>query len=181
MIRGGLKNWLLAPPVSGPPALLVALGAVAIPTAIRAAVDGVVTGCEFTPYLPFVLFAAMLSPWWSAGLAAVSAVAVLAGIFIHPHQDFSCFVSGAAMFLGASAIIIATVGLIRRGMAAIEGRGADETAGGIVFSLEKGQVWASWYGQGPPKLLGSHRKVSAMMEDFLAQSELAKRLNEDSK
>ena len=51
------------------------------------------------------------------------------------------------------------------------------SAGGIVFSLEKGEVWASWYGHGAPVHLGSQRKVSEMMEDFLAQVEVGKRLN----
>jgi hypothetical protein len=60
---------------------------------------------------------------------------------------------------------------------ALQKRGADETLGGIVFSLEKGQVWASWYGRGAPVLLGSQRKVSEMMQDFLAQEELARRLS----
>ena len=55
-------------------------------------------------------------------------------------------------------------------------RGADESPGGIVFSLDDGKVWASWYGQGPPVLLGSQKKVSGMMEDFLAQEEVGKRL-----
>ena len=57
-------------------------------------------------------------------------------------------------------------------------RGTDESLGGIVFSLERGEVWASWYGNAPPVLLGSQRKVSEMMQDFLKQEELGKRLNE---
>jgi hypothetical protein len=60
---------------------------------------------------------------------------------------------------------------------AIRVRGSDESAGGIVFSLEKGEVWASWYGQGAPVLLGSQRKVSEMMSDYLAQERLGKRLS----
>jgi hypothetical protein len=52
---------------------------------------------------------------------------------------------------------------------------ADEAKGGVIFSMEDGHVWASWYGQGPPVCLGSQQKVGRMMEDFLAQEELAKR------
>jgi hypothetical protein len=52
-------------------------------------------------------------------------------------------------------------------------------SGGLVFSLEKGEVWASWYGQDVPVRLGSQRKVAEMMEDFLAQEQLGKRLNGD--
>jgi hypothetical protein len=50
----------------------------------------------------------------------------------------------------------------------------------VIFSLDRGQVWASWYGQGPPVLLGSQRRVGEMMKDFLAHEELAKRLNRNS-
>jgi hypothetical protein len=50
-------------------ALLCGIFAVALPTAIRAAIDGVVTGCEFTPYLPFVLFSAILLRWWKVALS----------------------------------------------------------------------------------------------------------------
>jgi hypothetical protein len=178
-MRLGLKKWLFLPPVEGPQALLVAFGVIAIPTAIRAAVDGVIIGCEFTPYLPFVLLGAILAPWWSAGLAAIATVAILGGLYIQPQHNLACFLSGAAMFIGASAMIIGTVVLTRRALTAAR-RGENEASGGIVFSLEKGEVWASWYGDGPPMLLGSQRKVSAMMRDFLAQSEIAKRLNDKS-
>src|SRR5436190_1923537 len=101
MIRAGLMRWLEGPPLTGPNALACLAAAIAIPTLIRAAVDGVVTGCEFTPYLPFV----------------------------------------------------------------------------IVFSLENDEVWASWYGEGPPLRLGSQQRVSRMMKDFLRQEEVGKRLN----
>ena len=67
--------------------------------------------------------------------------------------------------------------LIRRVIMAIRVRGSDESAGGIVFSLEKGEVWASWYGEGPSLRLGSQQRVSAMMADFLKQEEVGKRLN----
>ena len=56
-------------------------------------------------------------------------------------------------------------------------RGADESTGGVIFSLEKGQVWASWYGQAAPVRLGTRREVSYMMEDFLAQEQVAKRFS----
>ena len=46
----------------------------------------------------------------------------------------------------------------------------------VSLSLEQGEVWASWYGQAAPVNLGSQRKVSEMMEDFLAQVELGERL-----
>jgi len=166
--------------MTGPLGILCGITAVALPTIVRASVDGVVTGCEFTPYLPFVLLSAILLRWWQAGAVALASVAVMGGLFLGPPTAFVtsvCFRSGAGLFLVSSAMMIGVVILIRRAFAAVRSRGADESLGGIVFSLEEGQVWASWYGQGPPVLLGSQTRVSRMMKDFLAQAEVGKRLN----
>jgi hypothetical protein len=183
MIRAILTRSFRAPLVTGGPAVLVGIAAVALPTLVRAAIDGAVTGCEFTPYLPFVLLSAILLGSWPAAIIAVASVATLGGLFIGPSASFlekPCFVSGAGTFLGASAVVIGLVIAIRRVFAAIEKRGTDEGSGGVIFSLDRGQVWASWYGQGPPVLLGSQRRVGEMMKDFLAHEELAKRLNRNS-
>jgi hypothetical protein len=151
--------------------------AVGIPTIVRVAVGGVVTGCEFTPYLPFVLISAILLRWWQAAGVALVPVAILGGMFGGtPAFALPCFFDAAVIFLTSSVVMIAIAVLIRHFILAIHNRGADESAGGIVFSLEKGEVWASWYGQGAPVRLGSQSKVSEMMEDFLAQVELGKRL-----
>ena len=177
MFQAGFHRWLLTPLVTGRLAFLCGVAAVALPTMVRAAVSGVVTGCEFTPYLPFVLITALALGWWQAGAVALASVAVLGGLFFGPsHQYFasSCFMSGAAIFLASSAMMIGIVVLLRRTVAAILNRGASD--GGVVFSLRGDQVWASWYDQGPPVRLGSEGDVSAMMADFLAQVELGKRL-----
>lgn len=176
---GCLKNWLLAPPLTGRLALLCGIVAVALPTSIRAAIDGIVTGCEFTPYLPFVLLSAILLRWWQAGLIALVSAVTLGGLFVGPPNEFlasRCFITSAGTFLAASAMMIGTVILVRRVVGAIQSRGADESSGGIIFSLEEDQVWASWSGHGSPVRLGSQKKVSEMMEDFLAQVEVGKRL-----
>lgn len=177
MIHAGLTRWLQTPPATWRLALFCGVAAVALPTIIRAAIDGVVTGCEFTPYLPFVLFSALLLRWWHAAAVALASVAMLGGLFMGPPSEFlvsECFLSSAGIFFASSAIMIGTVILIRGVFAAIQSR--DESAGGIVFSLEKEEVWASWYGSGPPMRLGSQERVEEMMEDFLAQRELGKRL-----
>ena len=178
MIRSSWIRWLHAPPITGWPALVCAFAAVGIPTAVRAAVSGVVTGCEFTPYLPFVMLSAILLGWRHAAGVAVASVLILGGLFPGASQAFleACFISSAAIFLGAATAIIATIVIIRRVIAGNRARGADGGPGGIVFSLEQGEVWASWYGQAAPVNLGSQRKVSEMMEDFLAQVELGERL-----
>ena len=177
MLRPDLARWVRAPLLTGWLALLGTVLAVALPTLVRVAVNGTVTGCEFTPYLPFVLLTAVFIGWLPATLVSVAAVATLGELFMSSHASSACFVSGASIFLGSSALIIGTVVLIRRAILALENRGPDESNGGIVFSLEQEQVYASWYGRGPPVLLGSRHRVKSMMEDFLAQEELAKRLN----
>lgn len=180
MLRAELVRRLRALPLQGRLALLAGVACVAFPTAIRAAGSGVVTGCEFTPYLPFVFLASVVLRWWQAGLVTLAAVAILGGSFLVPVHDLQCFQSAAAVYLASAAMIIGSVVLIRSCLTAMLGGGGDESLGGIVFSLEKGEVWASWYGQGAPVLLGSEHKVSEMMEDFLAQVEIGKRLNGES-
>ena len=50
-------------------------------------------------------------------------------------------------------------------------------SGQVVFSLENNQAWAGWHGRKAMVQLGSKDDVAEMMEDFLAQLELAERLN----
>ena len=183
MIRANWSRWLRTPPVTGWNALLCGTALVAIPTAVRAAISGAVTGCEFTPYLPFVLISAILMGWRQAGAVALASVAVLGGLFVGRVSAFleECFISGAGTFLGSSAMVIGVAVLIRRVISGLDSRGAEENSGGVIFSLEKGQVWASWYGQSPPVCLGSQKRVGTMMEDYLAQVEIGERLTRRSK
>lgn len=176
-MKAGLARWLQEPPVTGWCALVGAIAAVAAPTIFRFAVRGTVTGCEFTPYLPFVLLAAILIGWWQSAAVALASVAVLGGLFVGPQAAIAqrdCFVSGAALFLASSAVIVGIAIVVRRVIGSLQRRGADEGPGGIVFSLEQGEVWASWYGQGAPLRLGPQRKVARMMKEFLAGAESAK-------
>ena len=182
-MQANWTQWLQKPPISGKAAVLCGVVAVAIPTAIRWAISGAVTGCEFTPYLPFVLVSAIMTGWRYASAVAIASVAVLAGLFTGAsHEPFqACFLSGAGTFLASSAMIIGVAALIRRVIAGLENRGAQENSGGVIFSLEKGRVWASWYGQDSPICLGSQKRVGAMMEDYLAQVEIGERLTRRSK
>jgi len=146
---------------------------IALPTVARAAMNGTVTGCEFTPYLPFVLLSAILIGWWQASAVALISVAIMGGLFITPpisSLEKSCFLAGAGMFLAAAATMIGTAVIVRRAFAFLHRRGADEAGGGIVFSVAQGEVWASWYGLAAPVRLGAERKVAETMERFLARS-----------
>jgi hypothetical protein len=80
-----------------------------------------------------------------------------------------CFASSAAMFLGASAMMIGVAELFRRWISALQNREPD--GGGIIFSLEDGEVWASWNGSGAPVRLGSKKNVSEKMKSFLAHAD----------
>jgi hypothetical protein len=174
-------RWLIGPPLAGGIALLAGAGAVAIPTLIRAAVNGVVTGCEYSPYVPFVLLAAILLRWWQAALVALACVGTDA-MFHHgswqAFVDSSCFETSAMLFLAGSAAMVGAAVLVRRVAARMLHREADR---GIVFSLENGNIWASWYDSGPRVRLGSNDKVAAMMEDFLAQHRVAERLSQSAR
>lgn len=172
MLRFALARWIQAPPVTGWLALVVGLAAIWVPTVIRLAVTGVVTGCEFTPYLPFVLLCAILLRWWQASAVTLASVATLGGLFGgSPAFQLSCFMPAAGIFLASSAVMIGFAILVRVGVHAVQRPGAGEGSGGIVFSVESGDVWASWHGQGAPVRLGSRRRVSETMEDFLSQAE----------
>lgn len=176
MFRFALARWIQAPPAAGWLALVVGLAAVWVPTVIRLALTGVVTGCEFTPYLPFVLICAILLRWWQASAVALASVATLGGLFGgSPAFQLSCFMPAAGIFLASSAVMIGFPILVRVGVRALQRPGASEESGGIVFSVESGDVWASWHGQGAPVRLGSRRRVAETMEDFLSQAERGNR------
>lgn len=178
-MKTAVARLLEAPLLSGRPALLASIVAVGIPTSVRAGVDGIVAGCEFTPFLPFVLITAILLGWRSAILVSVASVVVLGGLFsgfADGQMTRSCFLSEAGIFLVSSALIIGTVIAVRYALGKAHERGPDDPAEGIIFSLEKGKVWASWRGYSPSICLGSRERVGAMMEDFLAQAALGDRL-----
>ena len=173
MIRSHLTRWLAAPLVTGWTALACVAAAVALPTAFRAAIDGVVMGCEFTAYLPFVLLGAVVIGWWQAGVIALVSVGILGGLFASSTTqlfDMPCFISAAATFAAASAVIIAFVMIVRRVLGGASAHGSDDQSGGVVLTLEQGDVWASWYGQGRPVRLGSQRKVNEMLGKLLPEA-----------
>ncbi len=177
-----LSKLLLAPPQTGKTGLLLSILLIAVPTAIRLSVDGYVTGIGFTPYTPFVLLAALLVGWRPAIAIAVSCAVFGDILFVGPRQLFEgpTDIFGMIAFLTTSALII---GLVEAARAIIENtlRPArqDGKPAPVVFSLQGGDAWASWYGSHSWIRLGPKDEVAEMMEDFLAQLELGKRLNED--
>ena len=180
MANWNVTRWARTRPLSAKPALAFAIFAIGVPTIIRIGMDGMVEGCEFTPFLPFVLLSAIFLRWWQAAgvaLASVLAVQIVCKCPMAKSFVSECFLTSAGIFLASSAAMILAAMAVRRVITALQGRGEDESAGGVIFSLEQGVVWASWYGQGAPIRLGSSRRVSEMMKDFLAQEDFARRLN----
>jgi len=178
MTRDDLIDLLLTPSISGARAIFYTILAAGVPTFIRAGVAGFVSGCELTIYLPFVLFAAVFMGW-KYGLATALTSAVLAQFVVmglhHSFLASACSIYSMSVFSIGSGVIIAAVHGLRR----LIGSRSDlpgSSDGGIIFSLEKGQAWASWYGQSLHVQLGPQSEVAEMMEDFLAQLEVGKRL-----
>lgn len=174
---GLLRKWLVATPIAGKPAVTLAVVAVALPTLYRVSLSGMVMGIGYCPYLPFVLFSALLLGWRHAAAVALVSVVVADVLFVGPR--FQLFEGPTAMlgdlgFLFASALIIALVQAIRTAFDDLVGPTATD---GVFFSLENGQAWASWPTAGFHLRLGPQDDVAEMMKDFVAQVELGKRLN----
>ena len=180
MTRDSLSALLLAPSIMGARATFYTAVAIGVPTAIRVAVDGFVSGCELTIYLPFVLISAVFMGSRHAAATALISVALAETVIMGPHHSIfgsACSVYSISVFFIGSAVLIAFVQGLRRLIALrLERLGSSER--GIVFSSEDGQARASWYGQLSSVQLGPQEEVAEMMKDFLTQLELGKRLTQ---
>jgi hypothetical protein len=174
------RRWLLAPPLSGKFAIACSAAAIAIPTLLRQSVDGMVMGVDCLPYCPFVLISAILMGWRYATVVAIASALVCDYLFMGVHHQLletrtDWF--GMGVFLSYCLLIIGLVEAVRKMVATFPRKAEpDEVWSGIIFSLEGGQAWASWKGADAPVPLGPCDEVAEMMEDFLAQVELGKRL-----
>jgi hypothetical protein len=174
-----LAHWFEEPAVKVESwAIFWTVLAVAVPTFIRAGVDDVVMGCESIAYVPSVLLAAIFLGARHAAIVAVVSAFVSDWMFMdHEHSLFeTCDLFGIGVFMLASALIIASVELPRHVPKTVSCSAPDKEPAGIVFSLEKGQAWVSWYGGKGPVRLGPQGEVADMMQDFLAQLEVGERL-----
>ena len=179
-VRHVVSKWLSATPLTGMPMLLCVVAALAAPTLIRASVEGVVTGVGFTPYLPFVLLAALMLRWQVAAAVAVASAVLADFLFVgtrHELLSTPTDLFGMLVFAAASALTIGLAHAFRRVVAdPIWLNGPDHPPTGLVFSLEGGQVYASWYGGRSFVPVGPEAEVAKMMQDFLAQREVGRRL-----
>lgn len=166
--------------VTGIWAVFWAVAAVATPTLIRLSVQDFVTGCGTVTYVPFILLSALFLGWRFAVPVVLGSAYFADALFMgHGHLllEGPCDIYGMTAFLIGSGLIITSLEAVRHEVKNMPGPvGSQEGTAGIVFSLEDGQAFASWYGSPSAVRLGSQEEVAEMMSDFLAQLELAKRL-----
>ncbi len=174
-----VTKWFLAPAMTGKRAHFFSLAAVGLPTLIRASVQGPVTGIPLLTYVPFVLLAAIALCWRHAVAVALVSALVGSTLFIEPRFVILAGPTdwfAIAAYLIASAMIIKFVHSLKGVVVEVPGSSAAKHRSGIVFSSEGGDTWASWPGRGCTVHLGDRDEVAAMMEDYLAQCELGRRL-----
>lgn len=174
-----VRKWFLAPPLTGKQAHFWTVVAVAVPTLIRAAFQGVVSGIPLQTYVPFVLLAAICLGWRHATAVALGSAVVGSLLFIEPRFIFLAGptdIFAIAAFLVGSAMIIKFVHALKGIVVDAPGSTAAQQRSGIVFSSEGGDAWASWQGHSCSVRLGNQDDVAEMMQDFLAQRELGKQL-----
>ena len=172
-------NWLFAPPLKGRAAWAVTGAALAIPTFLRDTIPPHLMDQGCTTFIPFVLATSILCGWRFATLVALGSVVschfIMAGMPLDFHVS-RAQVEGYGVFLASSALMIAIIRLFRAAASrSLRQAGAKGNEKGVVFSLDGGEAWASWYGVDAPVRLGPRDQVVNMMEDFIKQVELGKR------
>jgi len=159
---------------------MYSLGAVGLPTLIRAAFQGPVSGIPLLAYFPFVLLVSIAVEWKFAAAVALASSLVATYLFVEPRFIFLAGptdVFAIIAFLIASALIIKFIHELKGVVVDVPGSPAARHRAGVVFSSEAGDAWASWQGHSCSIRLGRQDEVAEMMQDFLAQKDLGKRLN----
>jgi hypothetical protein len=176
-----LSKLLLAPPAKGMRALYYGVALITIPTAIRFLLGYIIDQLPFFPYIPFVIVAAIVLDWrYACAVAFISwIVADLLFIETKYQLEFGPYeVVGFTIFFVSAALLIALAEAVRRIVEnSLRPARPEGIAAPVVFSLEGGQAWASWYGSHSWVRLGPENDVAEMMQDFLAQRELGKRFD----
>ena len=172
-----LVRTLQRPPLTGARAVLFGLAAVAIPTLIYKVAVGNGVALAFIVYVPSVVLAAVFMRSWHAALLVLACAAAGDWFFLEQQNQITFSASdlvGVPIFLFSSALILGGVRAIKSLLHAAFSPNAAPS--NVLFSEEKGHAWAHWHGDRPSLPLGPHEEVADMMEDYLAQVELGKRL-----
>jgi len=118
-----IKSQLLSPPPQTFRAIVYACLMVATPTAIRAALDPIVSDTTFVAYYPFVVLAALLMSWQQA--AAIALASGIAANFLFMQPRYVVF-GGATdtistiFFVLCSMLIVAVGQTLRRSVQDLE-------------------------------------------------------------
>ena len=175
-----LSKLLLAPPAKGGRAILYGLLLMVLPTAIRYGLAAYVQNFPFFTYMPFVIAAAVLLDKKYAIATALLSWLIADMLFMEPRFQVAISASeiiGFFVFIISAGFVIALVESARTIVEnSLRPARPDGFSAAVVFSSEGGQAWASWYGSHSWVRLGPEEEVAEMMEDFLAQRELGKRL-----
>jgi len=174
---GFLIRTLKRPPLAGAHALLFGLVAVAAPTLVHDAVVGNGVALAFIVYVPSVVLAAVFMRSWHAALLAFACAAAGDWFFLEQQKGITFSASdlvGVPVFLFSSALILGGVRAMKSLLHVTFSPNAAPSK--VIFSEEKGHAWAHWHGDRPSLPRGPHEEVADMMEDYLAQVELGKRL-----
>ena len=102
--------------------------------------------------------------------------AVPGSILLQKPFEAAEVVTAARALLGAGARAMAIPDALAREIVTAISTTPDEPVAGPVFSLRKGEVWASWYEHDAEVKLGDLPEVVDMMRDFVRQTEFAERL-----
>ena len=118
-----VRSRLLAPPPRAADAIVFIGLAIVVPTLLRVAIDGLVTGTTFVAYYPFVLISAMFMGWRHASVVALGSAIVANFLFMAPRYTVFAGpddISGAVSFLCAAMVIILLAEAMRRTAAELE-------------------------------------------------------------
>src|SRR5947208_10992946 len=128
----------------------MAIAGIAIPTLIRLAMVPGVDDETCTLFCPFVLIVSILCGWRYATATSIGgAIACNTILMGWPYRfHFTrAEVEGLGTFIAYSFMLITVVWMFRTTAArSLRQAGAKARAEGLVFSMDNGQAWASWYG-----------------------------------
>ncbi len=96
---------------------------VALPTAIRASIDQVVSDTTFVAYSPFVLIAALLLTYRQAAAVTIGSAVVANFLFMEPRYTLLATPTdtfGTLLFIVSSALVVAVGQTLRRTVRALE-------------------------------------------------------------
>ena len=181
-LMDGFSKLLLAPPASGRRAVLYSFLLLAIPTGLRLILDAILgSSLSFLIYMPFVIVGAILLRWTYAAAVVLGAWTTANILFVHPRYEFGFDRVEEISFIILLVSAILLIALVEAVRTIVENslrpaRPDTRFSTPVVFSIERGQAWASWYGSHSWVRLGPADEVADCMEDFLAQRALAKRL-----